>query len=1117
MLSPVIMVGCGGSGIKSVRYVREAIKAKLAANGWHGPLPQAWQFIGLDSLTGQTDLAEVPALPVRDYRQINGGFAKLRDLYSNLRAAHPPAGRNSGYREMLGWLPSSDELNGDPRIGMGQLRGVGRAFGVYSLNSAAVKDRLEAAHIACAGGSGELLEVCRALKIPVDAAAAVPPPLVVVVGSSAGGTGAGIMLDTIDMLKRISTNHVTPVAIVYGPEIFGQVMEPEMVANSLAFMSEMFNAFWSTGAGPVGLFPAPGVNLDSRGPFAIFSVGRENLSGADLNNSTTIYRAVGDTLASWITSPRLSTTVRDYVMGNRDANIQLGGYGFGEGQLFGAVTSFGSATVAVGRTRFRSYAKSFLMRNLYDFHWAGARDIARRVLSAADASKPDNVINELLASHFFPAYLEEAGLKQIFDKGMATSGITDLVLGQKHSEASGREFERLLWDRLPASEHNAAGWREHVSNFGKLLHPDQLAKVNGEFEERLNLWVGQLATRVLLRTNLLIAQASLPVAIKVVDKAISELQQYSNQFRQAAETARGRTATAQAEMWRKVSEITGSPRKEAAGVKDACQFAGMNLAQEARMEGMFRLERVIGEIERNLLAQIRSAMQMALEGDLTSANTIIDNQPAIVNQWPHGREVPAPFKPTMVEFLLEDWDEWPDILREIMRVAVDRTRDETDDMEAFRRQITMGDRDNPSGRPPMLWQEDNRVSDWAPHQPFRARLRLDVNTVDEVVAHWMGTSTPMSRHLSEGLSGYLADEGQVARMNKFRQQFRLALQQSKPLIKLDQVRLQEENARVGNPPAPMGVMPVIDQLPFNSGHAARDIAEELLRAELHIGPGVNMDQYFTNSEKESAVMSSFLDKSVHPSFVQNFTVTLANAMNGVQNRPIALRNWMKYKRGRTLDEFVPLPRVLLEAVVRGFVVARLVGQVTTDTSKPIQIASGDEVHEFPFPLLSPVDSSNVLAGILESMSLTFGKFPAEGMNAYAAYKSLYWHGVPELAADRSHQFRVAGSLLQFLQTGKVAGKVLDAARVAEFDAPTFEERKSKMLQYLEEYVAFLEELRDTPLTGWEMKSHDGTITPTDTPTVEFIDLMIDQYRCVRDAVAVAGDTPVPSTRPRPSA
>ena len=1116
MLSPVIMVGCGGSGIKSVRYVREAVKAKLAANGWHGPLPQAWQFIGLDSLTGQTDLAEVPALPERDYRQINGGFSSMRDLYSNLRAAHPTTGLNSGYREMLGWLPSSDELTGDPRIGMGQLRGVGRAFGVYSLNSATVRDRLTAALSACAGGSGELLEVCRALKIPVDAAAVVPPPLVVVVGSCAGGTGAGIMLDTIDMLKRISTNHVTPVAIVYGPEIFGQEMEPEMVANSLAFMSEMFNAFWSTGAGPVGLFPAPGVALESRGPFAIFSVGRENLSGADLRNSTTIYRAVGDTLASWITSPRLSTTVRDYVMGNKYANVQLGGYGFGEGHLTGSVTSFGSATVSVGRTRFRSYAKSFLMRNLYDFHWAGARDIARRVLSAADASKPENVINELLASHFFATYLEEAGLKQEFEREMATSGITDSILGLRHSEAAGREFERILWDRLPASEHNSAGWREHISNFGRLLHPDQLTKANREFEERLNEWIKQIAVRVLLRTNRLIAEASLPVAIKVVEKAISELQQYSNQFRQAAETARGRTTTAQTDMWRKISEISGSPRKDSAGVKEACQLAGMNLAQESRMTGMFRLEKVIGQVGENLLAQIRSAMRMALEGDLTSANTIIDDQPAIVSQWPHGREVPEPFKPTMVEFLLEEWNEWPDILREIMRVAVDRTRDETDDMAAFRRQITMGDVDNPAGRPPMLWHEDDLVSDWVPHSKFHARLRLDVNTVDEMVAHWMGTSTPMSRHLSEGLSGYLADEGQVARLNKFRQQFRLALQQSKPLIKLDQVRLQQENARVGSPPAPMGVMPVIDQLPFNSGHAARDIAEDLLRSELGIGPGVNMGNYFTNSEKESAVMSSFLEKSVHPSFVQNFTVTLANAQIVIQNNPIALRNWMKYKRGRTLDEFVPLPRVLLEAIIRGFVVARLVGQVTVDTSRAIQVTSGDEVYEFPFPLLSPVNSSNVLAGLLESMPLTFGKFPAQGMNAYAAYKCLYLHGVPELAADRTHQFRVAGNLLQFLRTGTVEGSVLDTSRAAEFDAPTFEERKSKILEYLDTYVAFLEELRDTPLTGHEMKSHDGTIMPSDTPTVEFIHLIIEQYRCVRDAVAVAGETSAPISRTRPS-
>lgn len=110
MLGPVIMVGCGGSGIKSVRYVREAVLSRLAAAGWDRPMPEGWQFIGLDTLSGQSDLGEVPPLPTRDYLQVTAGFHNLTELYMNLRAAHRFDVDGSGYSELVGWLPSSTEL-----------------------------------------------------------------------------------------------------------------------------------------------------------------------------------------------------------------------------------------------------------------------------------------------------------------------------------------------------------------------------------------------------------------------------------------------------------------------------------------------------------------------------------------------------------------------------------------------------------------------------------------------------------------------------------------------------------------------------------------------------------------------------------------------------------------------------------------------------------------------------------------------------------------------------------------------------------------------------------------------------------------------------------------------
>lgn len=42
------MIGCGGSGVTTVHYLRQSAKKALSDVGWNGSLPQAWQFIGVD-------------------------------------------------------------------------------------------------------------------------------------------------------------------------------------------------------------------------------------------------------------------------------------------------------------------------------------------------------------------------------------------------------------------------------------------------------------------------------------------------------------------------------------------------------------------------------------------------------------------------------------------------------------------------------------------------------------------------------------------------------------------------------------------------------------------------------------------------------------------------------------------------------------------------------------------------------------------------------------------------------------------------------------------------------------------------------------------------------------
>ena len=80
MLRPVIMIGCGGSGQKSVRYVRDAVRRHLEHAGWEGDFPRAWQFLGLDTLNMQESPGEIPTLPNDDFKSVSLGLVNYTDL-----------------------------------------------------------------------------------------------------------------------------------------------------------------------------------------------------------------------------------------------------------------------------------------------------------------------------------------------------------------------------------------------------------------------------------------------------------------------------------------------------------------------------------------------------------------------------------------------------------------------------------------------------------------------------------------------------------------------------------------------------------------------------------------------------------------------------------------------------------------------------------------------------------------------------------------------------------------------------------------------------------------------------------------------------------------------------
>ena len=56
-----LFVGVGGSGGKTLRFIKSVLRSRLAEAGYTGPLPDAWQFVQIDLPPGDdTAVGVVP-------------------------------------------------------------------------------------------------------------------------------------------------------------------------------------------------------------------------------------------------------------------------------------------------------------------------------------------------------------------------------------------------------------------------------------------------------------------------------------------------------------------------------------------------------------------------------------------------------------------------------------------------------------------------------------------------------------------------------------------------------------------------------------------------------------------------------------------------------------------------------------------------------------------------------------------------------------------------------------------------------------------------------------------------------------------------------------------------
>ena len=238
MLRPLLIIGVGGSGGKTIRAMKQALTRKLEAARYEGGIPAAWQFLHID-ITYDGIGFPAPMLPRDEFHCV---VPKGVD-FDGILAKITQRGTLTDQQSMLaGWgtPPLPIRINQSPTT----RRAVGRLAGVADTEETltAIQRAISKMHAPTA--FAELASVARAL----GGEAPSPTPQAFIISSLAGGSGSGMFMDVAELLKRAINQNWTQeaVALLYTADVFRSLGAAgrDVAKNSLGVMNELIASKW---------------------------------------------------------------------------------------------------------------------------------------------------------------------------------------------------------------------------------------------------------------------------------------------------------------------------------------------------------------------------------------------------------------------------------------------------------------------------------------------------------------------------------------------------------------------------------------------------------------------------------------------------------------------------------------------------------------------------------------------------------------------------------------------------------------------------------------------------------------------------------------------------------
>jgi hypothetical protein len=1008
------VIGCGGSGGATLAYMIDYLTALLSTKGIT-ELPAGWQFVHVDVPVSEESAPDGLAA-VGDPTQGRGRYVSLGRADGNYAVLHDEvvgtATRQGKGQELAGWSPRlPKQVQVTVSQGAGQFRVIGRMVTLSRVTH--LRDDLQKAIDAIndTANTEEMNAVADAFKPDFGEYSKTDKPIVLVIGSMAGGAGASMLLDLCRILtENRNLDSGLMVTFMLTPDTFDSLPTASRAGigpNALAMLGEIVAA--QSGAArqhDKTLLSALGLTdmKDSQTPFArAIPIGRHfGSTGSQLSDAKQVYRSLGRGLAALMVSGNQALKdFVDYDLGN-PPGVALTQKYFGWGVPDNNSSrllwhSFGFASISTGRDRYGHYAGQRIARAAVDRLRLGH-------LQPGDTTAESAQL-ETLANAHFPNMLEQ--LKLPPNKTYAADWAGSVLF--RKDELDPVE-EAVLARVAQIPEPAGQNWLDWLPTVKFRMNNCRLA-VESAIKDGANTLVWQASQRLagMVEDQLVkaVANFGLPFAIEIGKRFIhhfeSEIADGLSEYRP--------TVTNPVD----VSKIPGLPTNERRHKKEyPTSLQTSALKSQVEQQCRLSLREQAGKLLQPVLRSLCTGAIKPLIDQLAAALQELDRAVAAgVSQtgladlvtdfyaaWPQDDSiVPDRFKEAQNEKVLTSAAEFlAQFQADLGSAFSPPTTDQTEAWDKVLRSVLTGQWPTPDG-------QGGPGQPWARQTEWRCEFLRDPENPNEVVtkreAVYQTTlhcaalrerssqfvnrrGESFDKFISVSLRDFLAsahsqatDQLAQQRQRALVAAFQEALDLAKPMVGVDRDVVNHLHASTGE----ANYRFKFSTLPFGQSISAELVA--LLSANRDNDASTVAN--FTNAldaGSDTRTVTIFGSYAHYAPLAFN-TVWAPIAEQWQAAGPAEKRDFWRHRRSRPLAAALPFTDAERRAMVAGWVIGRVVGDISLPPSgvnQPVRIYSeltGETGwQDFPWPMLTPPDSYGFqsvdwLPAVLESVLLAF--------------------------------------------------------------------------------------------------------------------------------------------------